>query len=264
MDAVTEKINNAKALMKEGRLDDALVLLDKLNNMTMISSQEIWQVMNLMAWCNWKQGEKTKAKNIWEAVLSHREDGCEEEILSSVCTGLSLCWAEKRNKEKAIEYKDLALSLLPREAMIGNMRGCAIAMARAGEFKKAEELFGKVIEISKQLVGLGNPEINKETTHQIGKTCYSMAVILYIPQKNKTGALSVLNQALSAYKEISAERETAETHSRLAEVLEETGSFKEALNNESCALKIWEKEYMPNCIKMAESNIARLKEKIAK
>lgn len=259
MSTVTKKIDKANDLSDKGDWSDALDLLEKITEAT---PQEKWKITNLRAWIYWKQGEKTAARNLWGFVVDSK---AKKAIVTSAHTGLSIYWAERDNKEKAIKHAKLALFLPPGEATTRdttNLNGCAIAMAKIGELKKAEELFEEAASLNRILVDSDSPEIERKATHQLAKNCYNLATLIHLPQENWKKALAKLHQAIIGYKEVSAKTDEAAAHHRIAEVFENKRYLKKALTSETRSLQLWEEKKIPDRVEMAKKNIARIKAKI--
>lgn len=276
---VADLIKRATSLYEKGDWNDALNLLNKitesasqkkgdpLNERIKLTFQQRWKITNLKAWIYWKRGEKTAARNLWLAVADSRgKNKAEKEIINSANTGLGIYWAEQGNREQAIRHSQLAVFCPPEKAVIRdtiNLNGCAVAMAKIGEFKRAKVLFKKASGLNKTLMNSEDPEVEKKATHQLSKNCYNLAALIYIPQREWKNALVELHKAILGYKEVSAETDEAAAHHRTAEVFENQGRLKEALASETRSMQLWKNKNISDRVKMAEENIARLKKKLA-
>ena len=278
-DSVANLIKRAASLYDKGDWDDALGLLNKITEAASqkkgdpsskrlkLTRQEEWEITNLKAWIYWKRGEKTAARNLWLAVADSRgKNKAEKEIINSANTGLGIYWAEQGNREQAIRHSQLAVFCPPEKAVIRdtiNLNGCAVAMAKIGEFKRAKVLFKKASDLNKTLMNSEDPEVGKKAIHQLSKNCYNLAALIYIPQREWKNALIELHKAILGYKEVSAGTDEAAAHHRTAEVFENQGRLKEALASETRSMQLWEKKNIPDRVKMAKENIARIKTKLA-
>jgi len=87
-----------------------------------------------IAWNLWKLRQKEKAAVIWKEVISGK--AASNTTKASSHAGLGIYYAEKGNKEKALEHAQLAQKLLPEDATINqvmNLNACGISLAKIQE-----------------------------------------------------------------------------------------------------------------------------------
>ena len=230
-----------------------------------------------IGWNLWKMQKKDEAASIWREVIFGTI--ANDVAKASAHAGLGIYYAEKGNKEVALEHAQFAQDLLPEDATANqnkNLNACGIALAKIGELEKAEEILLKVARINEQLMKSDDPEIVREATHQRGKNGYNLASLVYIPQERFYEAIKELEEeVIPRYKAVGAETDLAAAYHRIAEVNEKiaegdshstvnTVALNLALPAEKKSLSLWQKyqEDAPGRVETAMENIKRIENKM--
>jgi tetratricopeptide (TPR) repeat protein len=223
-----------------------------------------------IGWNMWKMQRKEEAAEIWECMILTKAvlaGVASKATRASAHAGLGIYYAEKSDKEKALEHAQLAQDLLPEDATLQqnkNLNACGITVAKIGELGQAEEILKRVARINEQLEKSDDPEIAKEAKHQRAKNGYNLASLVYIPRRMYSAAIKELkNRVVSRYMEVGAETDLAAAYHRIAEAYENLRDYDNALHFEKMSLKLWEKHPDdPKRVETAKVNIARIEAKM--
>lgn len=274
-------INEANGLYDKGKWNDALNVLREaryLANEKIQRLDELALINRLIdmheAWNYWKKGDIELAVIAWQTAL---DKGSDEITQASAHAGLSIYFADKGDREKALYHAKLAQEL-PQNAALNqriNLNTCGISLAKIRELKRAEEILKKVAFLNEQIEKSDDSVLAKKAKHQRAKNGYNLASLVYIPQKRFVEARNELEQeVIGRYTTVEAETDLAAAYHRLAEVYErmadetEESTDKEAklelaLAYEKVSRDFWQKHPDdPRRIETAVKNIQQIEQKI--
>jgi|GEM_PF-5461133 len=262
---VRELLNKAHSLYDNGEWNKSLEILENQETISRASPQEAGEMGVLTGFNYWKKGERENAFYLWRNVVDEESEGWTKIAAASAHAGLGMYYAEKGEKEKALEHARLAQDLLPEDATLNqvmNLNACGITLANIGELERAEEVLRRVAKTNEQLEKSGDSAVAQKAMHQRGKNGYNRVSLVLIPQKRWDMALyELLKEVIPRYEEVGAETDLAAAHHRVSEIWINMGNLDAALNAEEDSRLLWKRheDDVPGRVKMSEQNIVQIR-----
>lgn len=268
MEIVRELISKAYPLYDNGEWNKSLELLEDQETISRASPIEAGEMAVLAGFNYWKKDEKENAFYLWSNAINETAEGWTRIMAASAYAGLGMYYAEKGEKEKALEHAQLAQDLLPEDATLNqvmNLNACGITLAKIGELERAEEVLKKVAKTNEWLEKSDDPVVAQKARHQRGKNGYNKVSLVLIPKKRWDQALyELLNEVIPRYEEVGAETDLAAAHHQVSKIWIGKGNLDAALNAEEDSKLLWKRhqEDAPGRVEIADENIADIKAKM--